>query len=182
MNSKLRLRELLQELSYEKRQITLASGRKSDFYFNGKETSLHPEGATLIGNLFFELIQENFSEAEAIGGPTLGADPLATAVSISSFQKGKPLPAFIVRKEPKKHGTQSWIEGEKNLKAGMKVVVLEDVVTTGGSVLEAITRIESFGLQVLGVCVIVDREEGGREALEAKGYQLRSLFTKSELI
>lgn len=178
-----RLKSLLKELSYEKRDVTLASGRKSDFYFDGKQTSLHPEGATLLGKAILEKIRSQFSQAEAVGGPTLGADPLVTAVSVTSFQDGgRALPAFIIRKEPKKHGTQAWIEGFKNLKQGMKVVLLEDVVTTGGSVLTAVDRARESGLEVLGVVVIVDREEGGREALLARGVPLESLYTKTQLL
>lgn len=178
----LRLKKLLLEKSYEKREVVLASGKTSNFYFDGKQTSLHPEGIGLVSAAIFDLIQTHFAGAEAVGGPTLGADPLVTGVSLTSFQKGHPLPAFIIRQEPKKHGTQNWIEGAKNLAAGMQVVILEDVVTTGGSVLKAIEKAEAFGLKVLGVVVIVDREEGGKEILAKKGYPLYSLFCKSELV
>src|SRR5690349_13646686 len=114
-----RLKSLLLDLSYEKREVTLASGAKSDFYINVKQTSLHPEGAHLIGSLFLEKILKEFPQAQAVGGPTLGADPLSTALSLVSHQQKHPLPAFIIRKEPKSHGTQAWVEGDKNLKPGM---------------------------------------------------------------
>lgn len=177
-----KLKELLLKLSYEKREVTLASGKKSDFYFDGKQTSLNPEGAHLCGELFFETISKYFPEVAAVGGPTLGADPLVTAVSVVSFLRQKQLPAFIIRKEPKGHGTGAWIEGIKNLMPGMKVVILEDVVTTGGSSLKAVGRAEEAGLKVAGVIALVDREEGGRETIEKGGYSFKSLFTKTELL
>ena len=177
-----KLKELLLKLSYEKKEVILASGRKSDFYFDGKQTSLNPEGATLLGILLMEKIRESFPEAGAIGGPTLGADPLVSAVALTSQLQGHPLPAFIIRKEPKGHGTQSWIEGFKNLSKGMKVVILEDVVTTGGSSLTAVRKAEEAGLKVLGVLAVVDRQEGGREAIEKGGLHFQTLFTKSELL
>lgn len=182
MSDKAQLKELLLTLSYQKKEIVLSSGQKSSFYFDGKQTSLHPQGAYLLGKLFYQLIFKNWPEVEAVGGPTLGADPLVSAVSITSYQNKKGIPAFIIRKEPKKHGTQAWIEGEKNLKPGMKVVLLEDVVTTGGSLIKAIQKARDAKLSILGAAVIVDREEGGREALEKEGVDFKALFTKSELI
>lgn len=181
MSDRNRLKELLLQLSYEKRRVTLASGRESNFYFDGKQTALHPEGAFLIGKLFLQLIREKFPTCQAVGGPTLGADPLATAVSLTSFIEKTPMPAFIIRKEPKGHGTQNWIEGVKNLTAQMPVVILEDVVTSGGSSVKAIEKAKLGGLKVLGVVSIVDREEGGAEALGALGLPLHSLFKKYEL-
>ncbi len=174
------LLRLLREKSYEERPVTLASGRKSNFYVDGKQTALHPRGAYLIGRLFLERLGV-FGEVEAVGGPTLGADPLATATSLVSGLEGAPLPAFIVRKEPKGHGTQSWIEGKKNLRPGARVVLLEDVVTTGGSSLTAVSRVEQEGFEVLGVLALLDRQEGGRETLEARGYRFEALFTKEDV-
>lgn len=182
MNPTERLKELLLKLSYKKGEVTLSSGKKSDFYFDGKQTSLHPEGLYLLGHLFFELIQKKFPGAEAVGGPTLGADPLVSAISLVSFTKNKAIPAFIIRKEPKKHGTKAWVEGEKNLHTGMNVVLVEDVITTGKSLLEACIKAKEFGLNIIGVAGILDREEGGREAVEDSGYQLETLFKKSDLI
>jgi len=182
MNQRERLKELLLELSFEKREVTLSSGKKSDFYFDGKQTSLHPEGATLIGELLVQELSQISPKIEAVGGPTLGADPLVSAVSIISQQKQKPIFAFIIRKEPKAHGTQAWIEGAKNLDRGMNIAILEDVITSGDSALKAIKRAEEAGLIVRCVLVVVDREEGGRELLESKGYKLVSLFTKTELL
>lgn len=171
---------LLREKSYQERPVTLASGRRSNFYVDGKQTALHPRGAYLVGRLFWERLGA-FGAVDAVGGPTLGADPLATATSLVSGLQGAGLPAFIVRKEPKGHGTQSWIEGKQNLAPGARVVVLEDVVTTGGSSLQAVERVESEGYRVLGVLALVDRQEGGREALEARGYRFEALFTKAEV-
>ncbi|EKD41261.1 MAG: hypothetical protein ACD_73C00787G0001 [uncultured bacterium] len=183
INEKDRLKELLLEKSFEKRKVILASGRESDFYFDSKQTSLHPEGAFLLGKLFYDLIRKEFPEAQAVGGPTLGADPLATAVAIAShLSQDKKLPAFIIRKEPKKHGTQAWIEGVKNLSEGMPVVILEDVLTSGGSAKLAIEKARESGLAVKGVCVVVDREEGGRENIEIMNIPVVSLFTKTQLL
>ncbi|MHB8763847.1 MAG: orotate phosphoribosyltransferase [Deferrisomatales bacterium] len=171
---------LLREKSYEERPVTLASGKSSNFYIDGKQTSLHPRGAYLIGRLFLDRLPA-FGAVDAVGGPTLGADPLATATSLVSGLEGRGLPAFIVRKEPKGHGTQRWVEGQKNLPAGARVVILEDVVTTGGSSLKAVENVASEGYRVLGVLTLVDRQEGGREALEARGYRFEAVFTKADV-
>lgn len=181
MSEKERLKKIIIELSYEKRNVTLASGRQSDFYFDGKQTTLHPEGGYLTGKLFFDAIKD-VEGVEGVGGLTLGADPIATATSVVSFLEGKPVPAFIIRKEPKGHGTGAWLEGRKNLKPGSRVVIVEDVVTSGGSSIKAIKRAEEEGLKVLGVVTLVDREEGGRENIEAEGYWLKSIFTKAEIL
>ncbi|GFO69829.1 orotate phosphoribosyltransferase [Geomonas limicola] len=176
-----RLKKIIIELSYEKRNVTLASGRQSDFYFDGKQTTLHPEGGYLTGKLFFEAIRD-VEGVEGVGGLTLGADPIATATSVVSFLEGKPIPAFIIRKEPKGHGTGAWLEGRKNFKPGSRVVIVEDVVTSGGSSMKAIKRAEEEGLVVLGVVTLVDREEGGRENIEKEGYWLKSIFTKAQIL
>lgn len=176
------LKELLIKLSYEKKDVILASGKKSDFYFDGRQTALNPQGAYLLGEAFFDLIQKAPLPIEAVGGPTLGADPLVSAISVVSYLKKKPIPAFIIRKEPKKHGSQVWIEGLKNLKAGMSVAIIEDVITTGGSSLQAALRAKEAGLKVVAVFAVIDREEGGKEALQKAGYPLKALFTKSELL
>lgn len=181
MTEKERLKEIIVELSYEKRKVTLASGRDSDFYFDGKQTTLHPEGGYLTGKLFFEAVKD-VEGLEGVGGLTLGADPIATATSVVSFLEGKPVPAFIIRKEPKGHGTGAWLEGRKNFKPGAKVVIVEDVVTSGGSSMKAVRRAEEEGLKVVGIVTLVDREEGGRENIEKEGYWLKSIFTKSDLV
>ncbi|ACM21233.1 orotate phosphoribosyltransferase [Geotalea daltonii FRC-32] len=181
MSDKARLKQIILELSYEKRKVVLASGRESDFYFDGKQTTLHPEGGYLTGKLFFEAIKD-VEQVEGVGGLTLGADPIATATSVVSFLEKQPIPAFIIRKEPKGHGTGAWLEGRKNFKPGARVVIVEDVVTSGGSSIKAIKRAEEEGLKVLGVVTLVDREEGGRENIEKEGYWLKSIFTKSEVL
>ena len=181
MSERERLKKIIIELSYEKRNVVLASGRASDFYFDGKQTTLHPEGGYLTGKLFFEAVKD-VEGLEGVGGLTLGADPIATATSMVSFLEGKPIPGFIIRKEPKGHGTGAWLEGRKNLKPGARVVIVEDVVTSGGSSIKAIKRAEEEGLVVLGVVTLVDREEGGRENIEKEGYWMKSIFTKAQIL
>ncbi|HYR55174.1 MAG TPA: orotate phosphoribosyltransferase [Myxococcaceae bacterium] len=175
-----RLLELLTLLSYERRKVTLSSGKESDFYIDCKRTSLTSEGHFLIGRLLFAEIREKSPQARAIGGLTLGADPLASAVSLTSFLAGHPLPAFVVRKEPKGHGTGQWMEGRAALQSGWEVAILEDVVTTGASTLKAIERTELEGLKVAHAFALVDRLEGGREALESRGYRLSAIFTRKD--
>lgn len=177
-----RLKELLLEKSYREGRIKLTSGRESDFYIDGKQTTLDAEGAYLCGVLLYDLISSQAEKIDAVGGMTLGADPLVTAVSIVSFMEGDSLPAFIVRKEPKSHGTENYIEGKNNLAKGARVALLEDVVTTGGTLLKVIERVQSQGFEVGLVATIVDRQEGGAEALAAKGYKLLALFTRQELL
>ena len=181
MTERERLKKIITDLSYEKRKVTLASGRESDFYFDGKQTTLHAEGGILVGKLFFEAIRD-VPGVQGVGGITLGADPIATATSIAAFLAGRPVHAFIIRKEPKGHGTGQWLEGRKNLPPGSKVVIVEDVVTTGGSSMKAVRRAEEEGLTVLGIVTLVDREEGGRENIEKEGYWLKAIYTKSDLV
>lgn len=177
-----RLKQILKEKSYEKGDFLLSSGKRSSYYLDCKQTTLDPEGAYLCGKVFFQMIQEAKKGVEAIGGPTLGADPIVAAVAVVSYLEGHPLRAFIVRKEPKGHGKGLWIEGDKGLRKGMKVAVVEDVVTTGASILRAIEVCEAFGLEVVQVLALVDREEGGREALKAKGYDLEAVFRSKDLV
>jgi orotate phosphoribosyltransferase len=176
-----RLLELMTRLSYEQREVTLASGAKSNFYIDCKQSVLTAEGHFLVGSLFGRLLAEKAPDVEAIGGVTMGADPLASAVSTLSFISGRPLPAFYVRKEPKGHGTGQWIEGTKSLRPGMRVAILEDVVTTGGSALKAIARVREYGLEVAVILGLVDREEGGRETLE-KEAPLLTLFRRRDFV
>jgi len=171
---------LLKEKSYEKRKVILTSGRESDFYIDCKQATLTAEGAVLCGRLFYEMLEKG-NWPEAVGGITLGADPIVTAVSLTSALRGRPIPAFIIRKEPKKHGTAQWVEGTKNLRQGMKVAILEDVVTTGASTLRAIERAEEFGLAVSRVLCIVDRNEGGAETIAGRGYRLEAMFLKEDV-
>ena len=177
-----RLKQIIKDLSYEKREVVLASGRKSNFYFDGKQTTLNAEGSYLVGKLIYDIIKNYKQEIKAVGGPTMGADPIATAVAIVSFLEKSPINAFIVRKEPKGYGKKLWIEGNKNLKKGDTVAIVEDVVTTGGSILKAIKIVENEGYKIGPVIVLVDREEGGRENIEKQGYDFFSVFKKSDII
>ncbi len=158
-----RLKELLSEHSLMFGDFTLVSGKKSKFYFDSKKTTLIPEGAYLVSREILRIIREEGIQAEAIGGMTLGADPIVCPVSALSYQEGPPLRAFIVRKEAKEHGTGRQIEG--NLRPGCRVIVVDDVVTTAGSTLRAIEAVERAGYEIAAVICLVDREEGGTEKL-----------------
>jgi len=182
MNERQRLKELLLRKSYRQGTFTLTSGKTSDFYVDGKQTTLDAEGGYLCGRLLYALIKENEQEINGVGGMTLGADPLVTAVSIVSFLENGPIPAFIVRKEAKGHGTGNFIEGKNNLQPGAVVALVEDVVTTGGTLIKVIERVENEGFKVGLVVTVVDRQEGGAEALAQHGYPLKAVFTREELI
>ncbi len=175
-----RKKRLRPQIDFLRGDFTLASGKKSDFYINGKTTTLRPEALNLAARIFIDEIRK--SPATRVGGMTLGADALIGAIVALSFDAGTPYTGFIVRKEPKGHGTGQWIEGPE-LKAGDRVAIIEDVVTTGGSSLQAIDRVLETcpGVVVSGVYALVDRQDGGREALAARGYPLFSVFTKDEL-
>jgi orotate phosphoribosyltransferase len=175
-----RLLELLRTRSFQEREVTLSSGLKSNFYIDCKQVSLHAEGAQLIGELFHMIVEDVAPDAIAVGGLTLGADPLATATSVRSSLAGQPRDAFIVRKEPKGHGTNQWVESA-GLVAGAKVVILEDVVTTGASTLRAIERSRLAGLVVVHAVALVDRLEGGGDAVVAE-CPLTSLFTRRDFM
>ena len=173
--------KLIREKSYREGEFTLASGKKSSFYIDLKPTTLHPEGAYLIGKLAVEAILSEGLEIDAVGGLTLGADPIATAVSLASRDAGCSWPAFIVRKEPKDHGTARYIEGTENLKPGARVLVVEDVVTTGGSSQKAIERLRDAGYEPIAVLTIVDREQGGAEVFTREGLKFIPLLKLSEI-
>ncbi|HTE51148.1 MAG TPA: orotate phosphoribosyltransferase [Kofleriaceae bacterium] len=175
-----RLLELLRRDAFEQKSITLSSGRTSNFYIDCRRVSLTAEGHFLIGQLMRAIIARVAPGAEAVGGLTLGADPLVSATSLMSFIAGQPLTGFLVRKEPKGHGTGQWLEGG-GLRAGMATVILEDVITTGGSTIRAIERSRAAELEVVHVVVLVDRDEGGREAVEAHA-PVTSLFTRHDFI
>jgi len=177
-----RLLDLLRARSYRQGRVILASGKESDFYIDCRQTSLSAEGHLLIGRLFLAAIEERFPGARAVGGPTLGADPLVSAVSLTSALAGRPLDGFLVRKQAKGHGTGAWIEGMGNLSHGTPVVMIEDVVTSGGSLLEAISHARQAGLDVLGALVLVDREEGGRQAIEQADTRFAALFTRGDFV
>lgn len=175
------LLHLICALAYREGRFTLTSGRQSDYYINCKPVTLHPQGAYLIGQRVLALLPNS---TQAVAGMTLGADPILSAVSIASLappQGGAAnLPALIVRKQPKGHGTQVWIEGP-SLAAGTRVWILEDVVTTGGSALLAAERVRETGYQVEGILTVVDRLEGAAAACDRAGVPLRCLFTIGEV-
>jgi orotate phosphoribosyltransferase len=177
-----RLLELLRTLSFERRKVILASGKESDFYVDCKRTALTAEGHVLVGRLLFEKVRAIRPLVRGVGGLTLGADPIASAIALTSFLSAEPVDAFIVRKEPKGHGTGQWIEGRKTIPDGSRVVVIEDVVTTGGSALKAIERCRAELLVPVACVALVDRLEGGREAIEAQGVPLDPLFTRKDFI
>ena len=173
-----RLSAILRERSILRGHFALASGRTSDYYVDCRRTTLDPEGATLVGRCILSLIEREGIVPASVGGLTMGADPIAAAVAVLSWQAGRPIPAFLVRKSSKGHGTGRRIEGW--LASGSEVLVVEDVVTTGGSTLEAIGAVEEAGGRVAAVIAIIDREEGGREALA--GYRFFPLFRAKELL
>jgi orotate phosphoribosyltransferase len=158
--------------------FTLASGKKSNYYFNCKPTTLDPEGMNLIGELLFNMLKD--SEITAAGGLTLGADPIANALSVISYQKGKPIKSFIVRKDAKDHGMKSSIEG--NITPGEKVVIIDDVITTGGSTIIAIEQAREAGLIVNMVITLIDREEGGKENILRHVNDIKSILTRTEIM
>jgi len=180
MIEKDRLLAILKTLSYEEGDFILASGKRSSYYIDAKETTLNPEGMFLVGKLMYAMTRE-IPGIEAVGGVSIGGDPLVCSVVLESYNKKDTLAGFFIRKEPKGHGTNRWVEGGKNLKAGMNVVILEDVVTTGGSSLKAIEATEKEGYKVKGVVAILDRLEGGKDTIESRGYLFKSIFTLNDL-
>jgi len=177
---KARLLALLQEKSFRYRPdppFKLASGRESPYYVDCRPVTHSAEGLALIGEILFDLIKDQ--EVQAVGGLTMGADPLAHAAALVSYQKGRPVNAFSVRKFHKEHGAGGLIVGP--VRPGERVAVLEDVVTTGGSALAAVKAARDFGLTVVQVIILVDREEGGREAVEEQVSRVEAVFTLSQL-
>lgn len=168
---KSRLAQLVKELAVVHGEVTLASGLKSDFYVDMRRATLHHEAAPLIGHVMLDMLEEagfGPGEADAVGGLTMGADPVATAILHAAASRGLDIDAFVVRKAAKDHGMQQQVEGP-SIK-GKRVVILEDTSTTGGSPLQAAAAVEAAGAQVLAVAVIVDRDTGARERITAAGY------------
>ena len=155
-------------------EFTLASGKKATYYLDGKQVTLDPTGARLVAEGMLDLLVAGPMPA-AVGGMSIGADPITAAVVTMSAVRGTPLLGFMVRKESKGHGTNQFIEGP--VKPGHSAVIVEDVVTTGGSSLKAIERVEAFGMKMVGVLAIIDRMEGGAQAFAQRGYPLPSLLT-----
>ena len=170
-----KLKQLILEKARRFGDFTLASGRKAKYYLDGKQVTLNSDGARLVGEGILELLAEEPEWPVAVGGMSIGADPITAAVITMADVNGKSLKGFLVRKESKGHGTNKFVEGP--VAAGETAVIVEDVVTTGGSSLQAIQRAEEFGLKIKTVIAIIDRMEGGREAFEKAGYTLKSLFT-----
>jgi len=175
--ARVELRRLLLERAVRRGVFTLASGATSSYYIDCRAVTLSPDGLALVARLLLESLPDGI---EAVGGPPRAADPLAIGLCLLSGQTGRPLPAFMVRKEPKSHGTGKRVEGP--VRAGLRVAVVEDTVTSGGSIVEAIVAIEEEGLIVGAVRCLVDREAGGLDVLRARGYDAQALFTASELL
>jgi orotate phosphoribosyltransferase len=171
------LLDLIIEFAYQEGNFTLSSGQKSDYYINGKQVTLLAEGAIAIGKLIWSQLPP---DTQAVAGLTLGADPMVTAVSMTSALENQPIPALIIRKQAKGHGTKAYIEG-KTLPPGAKVVVLEDGVTTGNSALLAVERLQAAGYQVEQVIAMVDRQQGGAQLYQEKGLQFQALFSIEEV-
>ena len=172
------LLRLLTELSFQRRQVVLTSGLESDFYVDCKQTLLHPDGMALTGTVLVDAWREAGFDIDAVGGPTLGADPMTCAFVLQARRRGVHLPGFFIRKEAKGHGTMAFIEGTRSLGAGSRVLVLEDVITTGGSSIRAIKRLRDAGFEVAALFCLVDRMEGGREAIEAEGVTVHAMYRK----
>ena len=166
------LLDLLVKYAYKEGDFTLSSGVRSTYYINGKQVTLRAEGALVIGRLIWQMLPEN---TEAVAGLTLGADPMVSTVSIISALENKPIPALIIRKKSKGHGTKAYIEGP-SLNPSAKVVVLEDVVTTGKSALLAVERLQAAGYEVAEIIALVDRQQGGRELYQSQGIEVSSHF------
>ena len=177
-----RLLALLTERSFARRKVVLASGRESDFFIDCKQTVLLAEGHALIGARMLDALAAFPEGPVAVAGVELGGCPLASAVALVSHQRGRGLDAVYVRKDAKDHGSKRLLEGDSHLAEGAPVVVLEDVITTGGSTLKAVEKLRARGLRVVGVVALVDRLEGGREAITGAGLPLVSIFTRRDFI
>jgi orotate phosphoribosyltransferase len=168
-----RLQELVKQLALRFGDFTLASGKKASFYLDCRQLTLHPQGANQVGAGMLELIGDQLPDA--VGGMAIGADPITAATITLAGQRGLDLKGFIVRKEAKQHGMGRQVEGP--VLAGQRVIIVEDVVTSGGSALAAVEAARAFGLEVQGILAVIDRLEGGREAIEAAGLTLKTLLT-----
>ena len=171
------LLDLFCQLAYKEGDFVLSSGQRSTYYINGKLVTLHPHGALAIGRILLSMLS---TDTQAVAGLTLGADPIVSAVSVVSAYENRPIPALIIRKEAKGHGTKAYIEGPE-LPQGAKVVVLEDVVTTGGSALKAVERLRDAGYVVEEVISLVDRKQGGAELYQSVGLKFEAVFAIGEI-
>ena len=173
------LQRLLAERSARRGKFTLSSGRESTLYIDARLTTMSPEGLALIGPLGLSALEQSGWKVQAVGGLTLGADPVAYAIAYASAQQGRMIRAFTVRKEAKTHGTSRLIEGPFG--SGDRVAIVEDVITTGGSALRAAAAVQAAGGTVTGVLAVVDRDEGGREALLEQGFPVIALTRANEI-
>ena len=171
------LLDLFCQLAYQEGDFVLSSGARSTYYINGKQVTLHPQGALAIGRLLFSMLP---SDTQAVAGLTLGADPIVSAVSVVSTLENRPIPALIVRKEAKGHGTKAYIEGPI-LPEAAKVIVLEDVVTTGQSAMKAVTRLRDAGYTVNQVISLIDRQQGGEEYYKSVNLQFQTVFSITDI-
>ena len=171
------LLDLFCQLAYQSGDFVLSSGQKSSYYINGKQVTLHPQGGLAIGRLLLSMLPE---DTQAVAGLTLGADPIVSAVSVVSALENRPIPALIVRKEAKGHGTKAYVEGP-NVPDRAKVVVLEDVVTTGQSAMKAVERLRQAGYTVEEVISLVDRKQGGEEFYQSVGLKFSAVFGIEEI-
>ena len=180
--SRARLAEIIRKRSFGRGEITLASGRKSDFYFNLKPTMLDPEGAALLAELTYEALKDD--RLDYVGGLEMGAVPLAGAIAQLSWLKGHPIAAFFVRKKPKEHGARLAVEGLAKGESlqGKRIVIVEDVTTTGGSALKAVEAVRDAGGEIVLVFTMVDREEGATEMFAEAGLAFRSLYKAGEFL
>ncbi|OKH14259.1 orotate phosphoribosyltransferase [Fischerella major NIES-592] len=172
-----KLLDLFCQLAYQEGDFVLSSGQPSSYYINGKQVTLHPQGALAIGRILLSLLPP---DTQAVAGLTLGADPIVSAVSVVSAYEHRPIPALIIRKEAKGHGTKAYIEGP-NLPAGANVVVLEDVVTTGQSAMKAIERLRAADYTANQVISLVDRQQGGAEYYKSVGLNFQAVFTIEDI-
>jgi len=177
MDKKENLKKLILDKAVKKGEFVLASGQKSNYYINGKLLSLSSDGLALMAEYFLDLIKDE--NIDAVGGMTIGADPIVGAILTLADQKGIKLDGFLVRKEPKGHGTRSQVEGP--VKDGAKVIIIEDVTTTGGSSLKAIEALKPLGCEIVKVITLVDRQQGAVDNFKKWGYRFSSIFTKEEL-
>jgi orotate phosphoribosyltransferase len=180
MTERERLLDLLRERSLEIGDFVLSSGARSNYYIDCRKTTMHAEGQALVGALGLDAIARSGLAPDAVGGLTMGADPVAYAIAHTSWLRGTPINAFSVRKAAKAYGTGRRIEG--CFEAGRRVIVIEDAITSGASAIEACSAVEAEGGEILGVLAVVDRESGGRAAIAQRGYQVITLFGVSELL
>lgn len=175
---KARLLELIKEKALVIGKVRLSSGKESDYYLDERVVTLSAEGAYLTALIMLDMLKD--VEVDAIGGMTVAADPIAGAVAAISYVQNRPINGFIVRKEPKGHGMGKQVEGP--ITKGLKVVIIDGTMTTGASILKAIEAVEKEGCHLVKVILLIDRLEGGREAIESKGYDYAAIFTREDLL